>query len=274
MPFKSLSTTEDTKQSLHEWAERIKSAKSIVVIGAGITGIEVAGELGQEYGITGQKEITLICDRDLPLAPEFKREVRKTAQKVLEQLNVRVINNARVTSPPSSTTVTLSHTSGSLTPSNKTTTLHADLLIPAYGVVPNTSFLPPSMLDDRGYVRQTRLLRAEGHDNIFVVGDAGNLETPQGVHGERQIVHVVRLIEGRVLGQQGPKVDKEVEEEEYKPDETIMFASSLGRKNGVGQIGNWRIWGWLIWWLKSRNLMTEVAPAFVRGERTMMVKAW
>jgi hypothetical protein len=34
MPFKSLSSTEEAKKALHDWAERINSAESIVVVGS------------------------------------------------------------------------------------------------------------------------------------------------------------------------------------------------------------------------------------------------
>jgi NADH dehydrogenase FAD-containing subunit len=85
----------------------------------------------------------------------------------------------------------------------KTTTFQADLLIPTYGVTPNTSSLPASMLDARGYVKQTSFLHAEGHDAIFVVGDAGNLQDIQGVQANLQVVHVVKLIEARLLAAEG-----------------------------------------------------------------------
>ncbi|KAJ4306510.1 hypothetical protein N0V88_001314 [Collariella sp. IMI 366227] len=140
MPFKNLSSTEKTKDALHDWANRIKSAKSVVVAGAGATGIELVGELGQEYASTGLKQITLVCDQDLPLNSTFSRDVRKTAKKELERLKVKVITNAKVTSF-SNSTMTLTPTPGSS--STTPTTLTADLLIPAYGITPNTSFLPP-----------------------------------------------------------------------------------------------------------------------------------
>jgi NADH dehydrogenase FAD-containing subunit len=267
MPFKNLSSTEETKDALHGWAERIKAAKSIVVAGAGATGVEVAGELGQEYGATGKKEITLVCDQDLPLNPKFKREVRETAKKELERLKVRVITNAKVTSPISSSssskTITVTKTSTS-----DNTTLQADLVIPTFGIVPNTSFLPASMLDARGFVKQTRFLRAEGHDDIFVVGDAGNVQDPQGVHADAQVVHVVKLIEARLLGQAATAVG------EYKPTEKIMFAATLGKNKGTGQMGNWKVWSWLVTMLKGKHLGTDYAAAFVRGERTSTVKDW
>ncbi|KAL2019980.1 hypothetical protein VTK56DRAFT_8980 [Thermocarpiscus australiensis] len=272
-PLKNLSSTEETKATLHDWSRRIKTAKSIVVAGAGATGIEIAGELGQEYGLTGQKEITLVCDGDLPLSPKFKREVREAAKNQLERLKVKLVTNTRVESSSTSTNSITLVTKKSSSPSDKagttttTTTIRADLLLPTYGVTPNTSYLPPSMLDDRGFVKQTPSLRAEGHDNIFVVGDAGNLEDPQGVHTDRQVVHVVKLLEAHLLGPPATAPD-------YEPDRRVIVGSSLGRKGGVGQIGNWRVWSFVLWLLKSRYLGTDHAASFVRGDRTATVKNW
>lgn len=58
-PFKSIGSTDKTKAALHEYQEKIKAAKKIVVVGAGPTGVEVAGELAYEYG--QRKEIVLVC---------------------------------------------------------------------------------------------------------------------------------------------------------------------------------------------------------------------
>ncbi|KAH6850835.1 hypothetical protein B0I37DRAFT_122674 [Chaetomium sp. MPI-CAGE-AT-0009] len=270
MPFKNLSTTEETKDALHDWAQRIASAKSIVVAGAGATGIEIAGELGQEYAVTGKKQITLVSDQELPLTSKFRDDVRETAKKELERLKVKVITNAKVTSPTSTTspttTITLTQTSPNAKPAPPTT-LQADLVIPTYGLAPNTSFLPASMLDARGLVRQTATLRAEGgHANVFVVGDAGNLEDPQGVHADAQAVHLAKVLAARVLGEE--------EGDEYKPAGKITFAATLGRNRGTGQVGNWRIWSLLVWFLKGRYLGTNYAGELVRGERTLSVKGW
>jgi NADH dehydrogenase FAD-containing subunit len=49
MPFKSMGSTEATKSALQDFQARVKNAKSIVVVGAGATGVEISGELGFEY---------------------------------------------------------------------------------------------------------------------------------------------------------------------------------------------------------------------------------
>ncbi|KAK3903351.1 hypothetical protein C8A05DRAFT_14701 [Staphylotrichum tortipilum] len=266
MPFKNLSTTEETKASLHDWAKRIGAAKSIVVAGAGATGVELAGELGQEYAVTGKKEITLVADQELPFVSKFRRDVREAAKKELERLKVKVITNAKVTSPASSnsTTLTLTKTDGT------TSTLQADLLIPTFGLIPNTSFLPASMLDARGYIKQTTYLRAEGHDDIFVVGDAGNLQDPQAAHTEQQTLHVVRLLEARALAAEAAGAAAP----EYKPSDKIMFAATVGRNRGTGQMGNWKLWSWIVWFAKGRYLGTNYAEDIAKGARTMTVKEW
>jgi NADH dehydrogenase FAD-containing subunit len=57
-PFKTLDSTEETKKVLHSYQESVQKAKTIVVAGAGVTGVEIAGELGAQYG--HQKDIILV----------------------------------------------------------------------------------------------------------------------------------------------------------------------------------------------------------------------
>lgn len=60
-PFKPAASTEETQDILHDFQARVKTAKSIVVAGAGATGVETAGELGFKYGLS--KEIVLVSCR-------------------------------------------------------------------------------------------------------------------------------------------------------------------------------------------------------------------
>jgi NADH dehydrogenase FAD-containing subunit len=67
-PFKGLGSTETTKAALHDFQARVAKAKKIVVAGAGITGVEVAGELGYW---SPSKEIILvsISAQNMPSPP-------------------------------------------------------------------------------------------------------------------------------------------------------------------------------------------------------------
>jgi NADH dehydrogenase FAD-containing subunit len=57
-PFKMLDSTEDTMEILHDFQSRVEEAKTIVVAGAGFTGVETAGELGYTYG--KEKKIIMV----------------------------------------------------------------------------------------------------------------------------------------------------------------------------------------------------------------------
>jgi NADH dehydrogenase FAD-containing subunit len=58
MPWKASGSHKEFVDVLHSYQAKVKKAKSIVIGGAGVTGVETAGELGFEYGKT--KEITLV----------------------------------------------------------------------------------------------------------------------------------------------------------------------------------------------------------------------
>ncbi|KAH6949655.1 hypothetical protein BKA56DRAFT_438188, partial [Ilyonectria sp. MPI-CAGE-AT-0026] len=96
MPFKNLTDTAATKNEVHNLRNKIVAAQSIVVASAAQTGVEVAGELGQKYGLTRAKEITLIADDALPLGPETRDDIRRTVSSELAKLKVKVVANTRV----------------------------------------------------------------------------------------------------------------------------------------------------------------------------------
>jgi NADH dehydrogenase FAD-containing subunit len=57
-PFKGHGSHQATLDALHDYQNKVKSADSITVVGAGPTGVETAGELGYAYG--SSKKITLV----------------------------------------------------------------------------------------------------------------------------------------------------------------------------------------------------------------------
>jgi apoptosis-inducing factor 2 len=58
IPFKGRGSYESTRDALHDFQAKVKKANSIVIGGAGATGVETASELGFEYGAL--KKITLV----------------------------------------------------------------------------------------------------------------------------------------------------------------------------------------------------------------------
>ncbi|KAI0431832.1 putative FAD binding protein [Xylaria sp. FL1042] len=265
MPWKEGTTTAQTRASLAKLRAGIRDARSIVVAGAGITGVEFAGELGSAYAKTGVKEITLVGAEALPLESRIKDDVRATARRELEKLGVKYIGGAKVTASDArdekgKSTVTLTRDDGT------TETLTVDLVVPTFGVVPNAEFAPEAMRDASGYLEQGKDLRAPGYKNVFVVGDVGNLQPAQAAHTDTQTRHLMTQFNSYFSGS-APKSYV------FDPDK-VQLALTIGRDRGTGQAGSWRLWSILVWFLKGRHLGTDTADAFARGDAGGMGRAW
>ncbi|KAH8652385.1 hypothetical protein BX600DRAFT_501662 [Xylariales sp. PMI_506] len=261
MPWKGTGTTAQTRASVRQLQEAIAAADSIVVAGAGATGVEFTGELGSEYGKTGKKSITIISADTLPLGSNILTSVREAARNELTKLKVEVVGGATVTSVSvgdgGKKVIELTKKDGSKT------TLKADLFVPTYGAAINTQFAPEDMWGLDGRLEQNTSLRSPKYKNIFIVGDAGNLQSRQLSYADAQVRHLAKHFS---------KYLKTGEIEPYQPDEKTVLAVTVGRDRGTGQSGSMKIFSLLIWWFKGRSLGTQYAPDVAAGLRSITAK--
>ncbi|KAI0381771.1 FAD/NAD(P)-binding domain-containing protein [Hypomontagnella monticulosa] len=256
MPWKGVGTTPETRAAIAQLRSQIQAAKSIVVAGAGATGVEFAGELGAAYAKKGVKKITILSTDPLPLESRLQDKVRATAKKELEKLGVQVLTNARVVSSNGKEIEIEQKGAGKKT-------LTADLLIPTYGATPNTAFVPASMISSTspGRLRQGSDLRVPGHSNIFVVGDAGDLQPLQAVYAEQQARHLMQQF-ASYFASNGKTVAP------YKVDDKVMFAVTIGPDRGTGQMGTFQPPSLLIWWFKGKHIGTNYSGDWAGGIRS------
>ncbi|KAF8847880.1 FAD/NAD(P)-binding domain-containing protein [Acephala macrosclerotiorum] len=245
LPFKGLGSTKTTKNALHEFQERVKKAGTIVVAGGGVTGCEVAGELAYEYGRS--KEIILIASGPsiLPVAPS---SVFNLATKYLHDLHVDLKLQTKVLStlPLPNNQVELALSTGS--------TIKADMYIPTFGLVPNSSYIPSTYLNSDGHVLVDDYLRVQGLKDVWAIGDVSCLERPQFLTCDRQSAHVAKNLV-LILKNQAPV--------EYKIA-TRPIGIQIGRKTATGFFGTWRMPSWLMVWAR-KNLFTEKLKPTVDG---------
>ncbi|KAF9878402.1 hypothetical protein CkaCkLH20_03894 [Colletotrichum karsti] len=271
MPFKNLADTAATKNEIHNLRNKIAAATSIVVAGAGQTGVEVAAELGQVYGMAGTKDITLIADDALPLWPEARSDVRQTVADELAKLKVKIISNTRVLSATTQSDgrhsiVLATSSKGNTDKADTTATIVTDLYIPTFGVRPNTAFMAAAMLDRDGRIKVNRdTLQVSGHANVFALGDAANAQTATGKHADAQVRFLAPALQDLLAGRSMPM---------YKADDTFVFAVTLGPNRGTGQMGNMRLWGWIVRMTICKYLGTDYAPEIAAGNRTITQKNW
>ncbi|OTA61263.1 FAD/NAD(P)-binding domain-containing protein [Hypoxylon sp. EC38] len=270
MPWKAVGTTEATRTAITQLQKQIDAAKSIVVAGAGATGVEFAGELGAAYGKSGKKKITILSTDPLPLESRIQDRVRATAKKELEKLGVKYIGSAKLVSANPKSKGEEKEIKIEVNSNGKTTTqtLTADLLIPTYGAEFNTSFAPSSMVSSSGRLLQNPDLRAPNHSNIFIVGDAGSLQPPQAIYAEQQARHVMQQF-ASYLASEGKTVAAYHLGEKDKDKDKVQFAVTIGTSRATGQVGSFQIPSLLIWWLKGRYLGTNYTGDFAAGKRTL-----
>ena len=262
LPFKPVGTHEETLAALHALQKQIDVAKSIVVAGGGPTSVETAGELAAAYG--AKKDITLIVGGEHVLqASHVLPSVSQVVEKDLQKLGVELIRNAQVKEAQTDNTsrekdVAVAQTT-SLTLTNGST-LTTDLYLPLFGIQLNTGFVPPSLLDSAGNLALDKTMQVTGTKNIWGIGDVGNLEAKQLTVTDAQIIHLSSALHTVLTGN-----DREVVKE-YKPSSRKMIFITMGKKYATGQIGEWRLWGWITAYVKGRLLFVDTAKGYVGGK--------
>ena len=178
-----------------ESANTLASARVVAVIGGGATGVSVADNLAR----TGSHEVHLFHSGD-EILPEHRPSARRWATATLLRDGVNLHPGHRAVLPggqaPEMITTDLVNWSSGQAP------FAADAVVWAVGAVrPHTGFLPPEVLDERGFVHVDRHMRVPGHDNVFAIGDVAAsdpLRSSARNWGHRVVVaNVRRALQGR-----------------------------------------------------------------------------
>jgi NADH dehydrogenase FAD-containing subunit len=257
--FSQSAGTQDVLDAIKTTNAKVASAKDVIVVGGGPTAIEFAAEVAElRNGKPGwfsnaerKINITLITATDR-LLPALRPAIAKTADQKLKALGIDIVYNTRVVDAKENrsgrTTVTLA----------KGDTLEADLYVPAYGVEPNSSWLPDSLLDERKYLKISDTMRVDlAGARVYAVGDVTSSSRNNiwdimcslpvlAVNMKRDL-----LSYNPMLPEQKPKGKDRV----FKTDTREFMAVPMGTTGGVGAIMGWRLPSWIIGLLKGKDYM-------------------
>jgi NADH dehydrogenase FAD-containing subunit len=219
--------------------EKIKAADSILVVGGGPTGVELAAEISVDYP---SKKVTLAHKG--PRLMDFVGE--KASRKALEWLkwkNVDVKLNQ---------TVELDTARDGKYVTSNGETINADCHFLCTGKLSGSEWLKETMLknklDPKGRLTVDANLRVKGHKNIFAIGDITDVpELKQGYLAEAHAGVVAKNIKLLMSGGAESKLGV------YKPAPNIALVS-LGRKDGVAQLPFLTISGCIPGYIKSGDL--------------------
>lgn len=82
--------------------------------------------------------------------------------------------------------------------------LAADLTIPTFGLVPNSSYVPERFLNAQGYVVVDEYLKVKNARSVWAIGDVCDTEYSQFLSCDRQSVHVAKAISFTLRGDKIP----------------------------------------------------------------------
>jgi len=163
-PLNFPSSREDFDKFVGGWRSKFKDAKDILLVGAGAVGLELSGELRDEYPT---KKITIVHSHTLVLNQTYPVKFRKMVGAQFKARNIDLILNDVVEIFPESDSGEVVLKSGQK--------IQADLIVRASGPRPNTEILASSLgadiLTEGKFVHVSPQLQVFGHPSVFAAGD-------------------------------------------------------------------------------------------------------
>jgi len=145
---------------LHHYDTLLAGAKSVLVVGGGTVGVELAAEILEKHR---DKEIILVHSQSHLMNRSPLRAILYT-EEALQKNGVRVLLKERVI-----------RQQGRFFYTDMGTVVEADIAFLCTGNVPNSDFLANGPfapnINDQGYIKVNAHLQMEGFHNIFVAGD-------------------------------------------------------------------------------------------------------
>lgn len=255
------------RESWSIFRQALSTAKSILIAGGGPTGVEVAGELGEHLNgragwfaskLNSPKVTITLVTAGNNILPTLRSPIAKTAEEYLAKVGVTIIKGDRVEKvEPENAGLANSSliTKASITLSSGVV-IPADLFIPATGTTPNTSFLPPSLLELDGRIKtnpQTLRVDAAKRPRIYAIGDASSYARP-AIHNILSAIPVLGSNIKRDLLLDAEKLESEVGPDRiFEEDTRETQLVPIGKSKGVGSAMGWRVPSWMVWMIKGRD---------------------
>ncbi|KAJ4395746.1 hypothetical protein N0V91_010652 [Didymella pomorum] len=277
--FSMSADTATTLESIKLTNKKVQTAKDIVIVGGGPTAVEFAGEVAEHrngkpgwFGkVKKTANITLITASD-KLLPALRPAIAKAAETKLRALGVEVLYDQRVVDTSSRGDRTVINLS-------KGDKLEADLYVPAYGVEPNSSFLPSHLLDSKKYLlTNDKTLRVDAAGlRVYAIGDVAS-------YSRNSIIDIMSsfpvlfvnlkrdlLAYNAMLPDEKPKGRDRI----YEKEEREMQFVPIGSGGGVGALMGWKVPSFFVWALKGRDYMVGMSGApTASGESVKKEVVW
>lgn len=222
-PGSGINSRKDIENSLLKTGEKIKEAESVLVIGGGAVGIEMAGEVKSFYP---NKKVMLIDNHSELLSNQNVPKLRKPLKAALENLGVELILGQRLNER-----FTSHHFETKRLVTDRGAVIESDVQLVCAGMKPNIGLMTDPACVDGNFikVKDTMQVDRAGYENVFVLGDASNHPTPKmGYWAGEQGKHLGKTLAKYI--QNGSAI------EPFEGPSTEAILVPVGPNGGVSQL--------------------------------------
>ena len=236
---------------------------TIAVIGGGLVGVELLGELSafaddvlRYYPRIRRDEMTFrLFEAGPRILPEIDEKLAGVAMRVLQRrgADIRVSTPVRSIEP------------GRVQLSNEL--IDAGTIVLAPGIVPNAvASAIPVVHDKRGRIDVDETMRSRSHPNVWALGDCATIPGPDGRPYPPLAQHTLR--EGRQLARNVAAV---VNGRQPSPFlfKSLGTMASLGHTRAVALVFGVRLTGFPAWWIRRTYYLFQM-PRWDRRLRIVL----
>ncbi|GIH25732.1 hypothetical protein Aph01nite_40420 [Acrocarpospora phusangensis] len=222
---------EKTRARMLDAHDALRGARRVLVVGAGPSGLELAGEIKAFFP---DKHVT-IADIGADVMPgPFDQALRDELRAQVHGLGIELKLGSPLKALPEAAPATLSPISITTEAGDELT---ADIWFRCFGVEPRTGYLTGALAearDARGYVRVDEYLRAGGVDRVYAIGDIADADRDTVGSANAQATLVAANIRGEITGS-----PERTAYEKIPP----MVIVPLGPEGGAGQLPGQGVFG-------------------------------
>jgi len=193
----AVQTAEQVGLDLRATHDRLAAAGSLAVIGGGAAAVSAAANAARTWP---EKQVDLYFPGGQALTQHHPR-VWRTIGRHLEGIGVGLHPEHRAELPPDGDLQEI--TTGPVCWTTGQEPVAADAVLWAVGRVrPHTSWLPPEVLDDRGFIVVGPDLRVAGHTDVFAIGDVAATDPLRSSARNRADKLLARNIRAHLAGRE------------------------------------------------------------------------
>jgi len=214
LPMKSESTVTAARANvLAKYAKKLKESNSVLIIGGGLVGVELAAEIIEKYP---SKKVTIVHSND-ELIKRNPKKARDYAYTFLNDRNVNIRFDE----------LFLGSAGKNLYKTDKGNKIQADLVFLCTGIKPNYRCMGKNLsycLNERKAIIINEYMQVKGFQNVFAAGDITNVsEEKTAQNAEKQADIVAKNI---------INIEKGKNPEKYLSKPRVMVIS-LGKWHGI-----------------------------------------